>query len=54
MAAEGAAARSRAGEPPEEAGASQQEAAAQDPGDETQHVQRLKFSISSATVLVCC
>lgn len=34
VAAEGAATCSRAGEPPEEAGAGQQEAAAQDPGDD--------------------
>lgn len=38
MAAEGAAARSRAGEPSEEAGAGQQEAAAQDPGNEIQQI----------------
>lgn len=52
VAAEGAAARSRAGEPPEEAGAGQQEAAAQDPGDETRHVQSLNTSIGSPTVLI--
>ena len=36
MAAEGAAARSRAGEPSEEAGAGEQEAAAEDPGNKAQ------------------
>lgn len=36
MAAEGAAARSGAGEPSEEAGAGEQEAAAEDPGNKAQ------------------
>lgn len=48
MAAEGAAARSGAGEPTEEAGASEQKAAAKDPGNK---IQRCMCLVSFCGIL---